>query len=69
MEDYHIGDGKGVALKIFRVVDVETSVNILQCFTVFPLHGINHPVIILIHGKPLTLYPVKGHKTEVIGTV
>ena len=66
MQDYHIRNGKGMALEIFRVVDIEAPVNILQRFARFPLHGIDHPVIVPVHGKPFVFQPVQGHKTEVV---
>ena len=66
MQDHHIGNGKGVAPEIFRVVDIEPPVNILQCFARFPLPCIDHLVMIPIHGKPFAFQPVQRHKTEVI---
>ena len=69
MEDYHIGNGKGVPLKIFRVVDVETSVNIFQCFTGQKFRCINHLVIVPVYREPFLFQPIKGHKAQVIGAV
>ena len=43
MKHYHVGNGKAVSLKIFRVVDIETGVNI------FKGHSLSVSDVVVLH--------------------
>ena len=49
MKHYHVGNGKAVSLKIFRVVDIETGVNIFKGSTRRKLCGIDKLIVCLIN--------------------
>ena len=51
MKHYHVGNGKAVSLKVFRVVDIETLKNALYAHAAFKGRGVNIGVVRRINGK------------------
>ena len=65
MKHYHVGNGKAVSLKIFRVVDIETGVNIFKGSTRRKLCGIDKLIVCLINHISRRLQAVVRLKAEV----
>ena len=65
MKHHNIGNGKAVSLKIFRVVDIETGINIFKGSSRCKGRGIDKLIVCSLYGVSRRLQAVVRLKVQV----